>query len=69
MKLSNIDSFFALVGGLLVSQFEARAALTDAPVNLYTGTEMIVFGLGMLSLAYRGRKSGGEENADRAKRD
>jgi hypothetical protein len=38
MKLSNIDSFFLLVGGLLVTQFEARAALTDVPVNLYTGT-------------------------------
>ena len=46
-----------VLGALLLAQTGARAALSDAPVNLYTGAAMIVFGLGMLGLAYRGRKN------------
>jgi hypothetical protein len=52
-----IGIFFALLGGLLLTQTSARATLGDAPVNLYTGEAMIVFGLVMLGLAYRGRKN------------
>ena len=54
-----IGIFFVLLGGLLLTQTGERAALSDAPVNLYTGGAMIVFGLALLALAYRGRKSGG----------
>lgn len=52
-----IGIFFVLLGGLLLSATGAHAALTDAPVNQYTGAVMVVFGGGMLALAYRGRKS------------
>ncbi len=52
-----IGVFFVLRGGLLLTQTGVRAALTEAPVNLYTGAAMIVFGLAMLGLAYRGRKN------------
>ncbi len=54
-----IGVFFMLLGVILATQTGARAALSDAPVNLYTGVAMIVFGIGMLGLASRGRKSGG----------
>ena len=52
-----IGIFFALLGGLLLTESSAHAAFTDAPVNLYTGVAMIVFGAGMLALAYRNRNS------------
>ena len=52
-----IGIFFALLGGLLFTAGGAHAALTDAPVNQYTGAAMIVFGAGMLALAYRSRKN------------
>ncbi len=54
-----IGLFFVLLGSILLTQSEAHAALTEVTVNLYTGVPMIVFGLGMLGLAYRGKKSGG----------
>lgn len=55
---TSIGIFFAALGALLLTQSDARAALSDAPVNLYMGSAMIVFGAGMLALAYRGRKNG-----------
>ena len=48
--------FFAILGALLVSAAGKRAALTDAPVNLYGGAALLLFGGIMLVLAYRGRR-------------
>jgi hypothetical protein len=50
-------SFFALVGVILLLMAfldpNARAALTDANVNLYCGLSMVVFGGFLLVLAWR----------------
>ena len=51
-----IGLFFALLGAILVGvglTTSARAPLTDANVNLYTGVCMLVFGGTMLWLARR----------------
>jgi hypothetical protein len=51
--------FFAITGILLMVfgiVSSARAPLTDANVNLYTGAAMTAFGLILLLLARRGRK-------------
>jgi hypothetical protein len=53
---NSIGIFFALLGGLLLTATRARAPLTDAPVNLYTGGAMLAFGGAMLVLARLGRK-------------
>ena len=54
-------SFFTLVGVilLLMAFFDptARAALTDANVNLYCGLSMVVFGLFLLLLAWRAARN------------
>jgi prolipoprotein diacylglyceryltransferase len=46
-----IGIFFALVGLLLLEQWREVAPLTTAPVNLYVGVTMILFGLVMVWLA------------------
>lgn len=48
-----IGIFFAILGIILVSLPGARAALTDVPVNLYSGAAMLIFGGAMLWLAWR----------------
>ena len=48
-----IGIFFLIVGLLLVTIPGARAPLTEAPVNLYAGLTMVVFGGVMLWLARR----------------
>jgi hypothetical protein len=48
-----IGLFFAIVGLLLLERWREVAPLTSAPVNLYVGVTMILFGLGMVWL---GRK-------------
>jgi hypothetical protein len=48
-----IGIFFVLLGLMLVSLPGARAELTGAPVNLYSGLAMLVFGGAMLWLARR----------------
>ena len=48
-----IGIFFAILGALLMAAPHARAALTDAPVNLYAGLSMLGFGGLMLLLAFR----------------
>ena len=48
-----IGVFFVIVGGLLLSVPHAHAALTSAPVNLYSGLAMLGFGGVMLLLAFR----------------
>jgi hypothetical protein len=48
-----IGVFFLITGGLLVTMPGARAPLTDAPVNLYAGVAMLVFGGTMAWLAWR----------------
>jgi hypothetical protein len=54
-------SFFTLVGVilLLMAVFEpdARAALTDANVNLYCGLAMVAFGGFLLLLAWRAARA------------
>jgi len=50
-----IGGFFAVLGAILVAAPGARAQLTDAPVNLYAGLSMLVFGGTMLWLARRRR--------------
>ncbi len=50
-----IGVFFTVIGGLLVAVPGARAPLTVAPVNLYAGLSMIVFGGVMLWLGLRKR--------------
>jgi uncharacterized membrane protein HdeD (DUF308 family) len=54
--------FFALLGIILLGMGlfapDARAVLTDANVNLYSGAAMLIFGAFMLILARRAaRKS------------
>ncbi len=53
--------FFLLAGLILVGMglFDpnARAALTDANVNLYCGLFMVAFGVFMLALASRAKKA------------
>ena len=39
-----IGGFFAVLGVVLVAMPGARARLTDAPVNLYAGLSMLIFG-------------------------
>lgn len=48
-----IGIFFALVGVLLLVVGRAPAPLTAAPVNLYVGTTMVLFGAVMVWLARR----------------
>jgi hypothetical protein len=48
-----IGGFFTLLGIVLVAMPGLRAPLSDAPVNLYSGISMIVFGGVMLWLAFR----------------
>jgi len=53
--------FFAITGILLMVYGvidPARAALTDANVNLYAGAAMTAFGIILLLLARRGSKAG-----------
>jgi len=50
-----IGILFAALGGLLLTQTGAHAALAGGAVNLYTGAAMIVFGTAMLGLALRAR--------------
>jgi hypothetical protein len=46
-----IGIFFAIVGILLLAQWRETAPMTTAPVNLYVGVTMILFGLVMVWLA------------------
>ena len=46
-----IGLFFAIVGLLLLVEWRAIAPLTAAPVNLYVGVTMILFGVVMVWLA------------------
>lgn len=46
-----IGLFFALVGLMLVLDWREAAPLTSAPVNLYVGATMILFGVVMVWLA------------------
>jgi hypothetical protein len=48
-----IGAFFGSLGVLLIAMPGARAQLTDAPVNLYAGLSMLVFGGVMVWLARR----------------
>ena len=48
-----IGLFFAIVGILLLVVAREAAPLTSAPVNLYVGVTMILFGLVMVWLARR----------------
>jgi len=48
-----IGVFFAIIGAALTAMPHARAQLGDAPVNLYTGLSMLVFGGAMIWLARR----------------
>lgn len=48
-----IGVFFVMVGGLLLIMPGARAPLTEAPVNLYAGLAMLLFGGVMVWLARR----------------
>lgn len=48
-----IGIFFTLLGLLLVAMPSLRAPLSEAPVNLYSGISMLVFGGVMLWLAFR----------------
>jgi hypothetical protein len=48
-----IGLFFAIVGLLLFIDGRETAPLTSAPVNLYVGVTMILFGLVMVWLARR----------------
>jgi hypothetical protein len=50
-----IGVFFVLIGLALFAVPFAQAPLTTAPVNLYAGLSMIVFGGVMLFLAWRKR--------------
>lgn len=50
-----IGIFFVLLGVILAAMLGARAPLTEAPVNLYTGLVMLGFGGVMLVLARRAR--------------
>jgi hypothetical protein len=48
-----IGLFFALVGLMLAYEWRETAPLTSAPVNLYVGATMVVFGVVMVWLARR----------------
>ena len=48
-----IGVFFSIRGVILLAMPGAHARLTDAPVNLYSGISMLVFGGAMLWLAFR----------------
>ncbi|MGA3188186.1 MAG: hypothetical protein ABSF22_13860 [Bryobacteraceae bacterium] len=48
-----IALFFGIVGVLLLTVTGNHAALTDAPVNLYTGASMLLFAGVMAWLARR----------------
>jgi hypothetical protein len=48
-----IGLFFGIVGLLLLIEWREAAPLTTAPVNLYVGVTMILFGLVMVWLARR----------------
>jgi hypothetical protein len=52
--------FFALLGAILLAYGilfpDARAALTDANVDLYSGISMLVFGAFLLLMAWRGAR-------------
>ena len=48
-----IGLFFAIVGLMLLMAWSKTAPLTTAPVNLYVGVTMILFGLVMVWLARR----------------
>jgi ABC-type amino acid transport system permease subunit len=52
--------FFTVLGLILLGMGifapDTRAALSDANVNLYSGIPMLVFGLIMLLLAWRGSR-------------
>lgn len=48
-----IGLFFAIVGLMLLVAWSETAPLTTAPVNLYVGVTMILFGLVMVWLARR----------------
>ena len=48
-----IGLFFAIVGLILLVAWRGTAPLTTAPVNLYAGVTMILFGLVMVWLARR----------------
>ena len=50
-----IGAFFVILGGLLVATPSAGAAMTDAPVNLYTGACSLLFGAAMLALHFRSK--------------
>jgi hypothetical protein len=52
-----IGIFFVILGLLVIAAPGAHAALTSAPVNLYSGLAMLGFGGVMLVLAFR--KMGG----------
>jgi uncharacterized membrane protein HdeD (DUF308 family) len=45
--------FFAILGVVLMASPRVPARLTDAPVNLYAGVSMVLFGGVMLLLAFR----------------
>ena len=53
--------FFSLLGVILLGMGifapDTRAALTDVNVNLYSGIAMLVFGLFLLLMAWRGSRS------------
>jgi Kef-type K+ transport system membrane component KefB len=48
-----IGLFFALVGLMLAFEWRETAPLTSAPVNLYVGATMVLFGVVMVWLARR----------------
>ena len=51
-----IGAFFVLLGVLLLTVSGARAQLDSAPVNLYSGLVMLVFGGVMLLLVQQSRR-------------
>jgi uncharacterized membrane protein HdeD (DUF308 family) len=50
-----IGAFFLILGVILVATPSTGAPLTEAPVNLYTGAFALLFGGGMIGLAWRYR--------------
>ncbi len=48
-----IGLFFTLVGLMLCYDWHETAPLTSAPVNLYVGATMVLFGVVMVWLARR----------------
>jgi uncharacterized membrane protein HdeD (DUF308 family) len=51
-----IGGFFVLLGVLLITAPCLKAQLNSAPVNLYSGLVMLIFGAVMLLLARRSRR-------------